>query len=408
MLLAVLGCRQLVTLAGPARPRVGPEMSELAIIPDGAMIVREGVIERCGSQAEIEPLITGAYEVVDAGGRIVMPGFVDAHTHLVFAGNRANELEMRAGGASYEEIASAGGGIMSTVRATRAATVDDLFAQSCRHAEWMLRAGTTTAEAKSGYGLSLDAELKILQVIRRIDEETPMSLLPTFLGAHAVPPEMSKPEYVELVIRDMLPACAPRAEFCDVFVEQGYFDSDDARRVILRATGLGMGIRMHVDQLTNGGGAVLAAELNANTADHLEQTDLAGIRAMKDGGVQPVLLPASVQGLGKTKYPDARTMIDEGLAVVLATDFNPGSSPTPTMLTVLCLARTQMKMSAAEAITASTVNAAYSLNRGHDRGSLEPGKRADFVIWDCEDVREIGYWTGVELAQAVYCQGKRS
>ena len=310
------------------------------------------------------------------GRRVVLPGFVDAHTHLVFAGNRLDDFERRARGETYEQIAKAGGGIWSTVEKTRAASEADLFAQAKKHAQWFLKCGTTTVEAKSGYGLTLEDELKILRVIRRLNEETPLEVVPTFLGAHAVPREQTANEYVDLVINEMLPRVAKEklAEFCDVFCERGYFDIEQSRKILSAAKKVGLKLRGHVDQLTNGGGAKLMGELKATTADHLEKTDEQGIAALKSNGVQPVLLPGSVYALGSTTYPRAREMIDAGLAVVVATDFNPGSSPTPSMPMVLSLACTQMKMSPAEAITASTINAAHSLGRGDQIGSLEPGK----------------------------------
>ena len=362
------------------------------------MLVRDGVIVATGASDVIEKQMPGDAEVVDATGRVVLPGFVDAHAHPVFGGNRVDEFEMRARGATYEEIAASGGGIRSTVGKTRAATEDQLLAQAMKHADWFLRCGTTTVEAKSGYGLSVEDEIKILRVVRRLNEETPIEFVPTFLGAHAIPEEFqSAPErYVSLVIDEMLPRIAEErlAEFCDVFCEQGYFDIETSRKVLSAAKERGLGIRMHADQLTNGGGAELAAELGAVTADHLEQTEAPGIAAMKRAGVQPVLLPASVYALGKTRYPRARDMIEAGLAVVIATDFNPGSSPTPSMPMVLSLAATQMKMTPAEGVTAATINAAYSLNRGDKIGSLEAGKLANFAIFDCEDYRELAYWFG--------------
>ena len=404
--LALLHASQLVTLAGPKRPRIGKELSELGIIRDGGLLIRDGKIDVVGPSDEIEKKSTDA-EVVDLGGRVVLPGFVDAHTHLVFAGNRLDDFERRARGESYEQIAKAGGGIWSTVEKTRAASEADLFGQATKHAEWFVKCGTTTVEAKSGYGLTLDDELKILRVMQRLNQET-LEVVPTFLGAHAVPRDSSAGEYVDLVINEMLPRVAKEklAEFCDVFCERGYFDVEQSRKILSSAKKLGLKLRGHVDQLTNSGGAKLMAELGAATADHLEKTDEEGIAALKTANVQPVLLPGSVYALGSKSSPRAREMIEAGLPVVLATDFNPGSSPTPSMPMVLSLACTQMKMSPAEAITASTINAAHSLSRD-DIGSLEAGKAANVAVFDCEDHRELAYWFGLPQTHVVYVRGKQ-
>jgi imidazolonepropionase len=412
MTLAVINCSQVVTLAGPARPRVGVEMGQLGVVASGALLVEGTRIERIGSTDQILEAAddAGAFEVVDAGGRVVLPGFVDAHTHPVFGGTRVDEFEERIKGATYQEIAARGGGIQSTVAKTRAASLDELVTAGKRYASWFLRGGTTTVEAKSGYGLSLEDEIKILRAIKRLDEETALRYVPTFLGAHSVPPEYRsrRSDYVSLLIDEMLPRIAEQklAEFCDVFCEENVFTADESWRILSAARCNGLGLRIHADQLSLGGGAKLAAELNAITADHLEHTDAEGIRALKTAGVQPVLLPGSVYALGSSRYPPAREMIDAGLAVVLATDFNPGSSPTPSMLTILSLAATHMKLTPAEAITAATINAAYSINRGAQLGSLEPGKIADFVIHDCEDYREIAYFFGLNHAWQVYCGGE--
>ena len=253
----------------------------------------------------------------------------------------------------------------------------------------------------------LEDELKILRVMRRLNKETHLEVVSTFLGAHAVPHEVSPEEYVNLVIDEMLPRVAKEklAEFCDVFCERGYFDIEQSRKIFTAAKKLGLKLRGHVEQLTNSGGAKLMAELEATTADHLEKTDEQGIAALKSANVQPVLLPGSVYALGSISYPRAREMINAGLAVVLATDFNPGSSPTPSVPMILSLACTQMKMSPAEAIAASTINAAYSLNRGDKIGSLEPGKLANFSIFDYEDYRELAYWFGFSRAHSVYVKG---
>jgi imidazolonepropionase len=342
----------------------------------------------------------------------VLPGFVDAHAHPVFGGNRVDEFELRASGATYEEIAAGGGGIRSTVRKTRAANEAELLALAQERSQWFLRCGTTTMEAKSGYGLSLAEELKILRVIQQLNESTPIEFVPTFLGAHAFPEELAdRPdEYLDCIVNEMLPEVVRQdlAESCDIFCETGYFDAAATHRILGAAKSAGLKLRMHADQLTNSGGAALAAELGAVTADHLEQTDAAGIAAMKRADVQPVLLPASVYALGKTRYPPARAMIEAGLGVVLATDFNPGSSPTPSIPMVLSLAATQMKMTPAEAITAATINAACSLGRGAQIGSLEQGKRGDFVVCDCDDYREIAYWFGLPLVHSVYVRGRRA
>jgi imidazolonepropionase len=409
--LVILGCSQFVTLASPLKGvRTGAAMAELAIIEDGAMLVRDGRIERVGARREIEPLVEADSEVLDAGGRICTPGFVDAHAHPVFAGTRADEYEQRARGATYQEIAARGGGIRSTVRRTRAATLEELVDASKRYGQWLLRGGTTTVEAKSGYGLTVEDELKILRAIKRLNDETPLRYVPTFLGAHDMPDDYRerREDYVALVIEEMLPRVVEEqlAEYADVFCEQRVFTVEESRRILTAARSVGLGLRLHADQLSLSGGALLAAELKATTADHLEHTDTNGIAALKSANVQPVLLPGSVYALGSSRYPVAREMIDAGLAVVLATDFNPGSSPTPSMPMVLSLASTHMKMTPAESLCAATINAAYSLGRGEEIGSLEAGKRADFVIHDCADYRELAYFFGIEHAHAVYVDGR--
>ena len=406
--LALLHASQLVTLAGPPRPRVGAEMSDLAIVRDGGMLIVDSRIDAIGTSDQIEKKANAA-EAIDMGGRVVLPGFVDAHTHLVFAGDRLDDFERRARGETYEQIANAGGGIWSTVQKTRAASSEELFVRAKKHAEWFLRCGTTTVEAKSGYGLTVEDEFKILQVMRRLSEQGSLEIVPTFLGAHAVPRDFDANSYIDLLVGDMLPSIAGErlAEFCDVFCERGYFDIEQSRRILGAAKKLGLKLRGHVDQLSNSGGAKLMAELGATTADHLEKTDEQGIAALKSANVQPVLLPGSVYALGSKDYPRAREMITAGLAVVIATDFNPGSSPTPSMPMVLSLACTQMKMSPAEAIAAATINAAYSVNRGETIGSLEHGKFANFSIFDCEDYRELAYWFGFPQTHSVYVKGER-
>jgi imidazolonepropionase len=417
--LALLHASHLVTLAGPSRPRVGKELSELGIIRDGGILIRDDKVDCVGSSDEIEKNTNAIsiqvseegnnVEIVDLGGRIAMPGFVDAHTHLVFGGNRLDDFERRARGETYEQIAKAGGGIWSTVEKTRIASEADLFTAAKKRVDWFLKCGTTTIEAKSGYGLTVEDELKILRVMRRLNNKTPLEIVPTFLGAHAVPRETPLEKYVDLVIDEMLPRVLKEklAEFCDVFCERGYFDVEQSREILSSARRLGLRVRGHVDQLSNSGGAKLMAELGAATADHLEKTDEQGIAALKSANVQPVLLPGSVYALGSTSYPRAREMIEAGLAVVLATDFNPGSSPTPSMPMVLSLACTQMKMSPAEAITAATINGAYSLNRGDRIGSLESGKVANVAVFDCEDYRELAYWFGIPQTHSLYVRGEK-
>jgi len=388
MKVAVLNCSQIFTAAGPP-------------IPDGAMLVRDGRITAVGPRAAIEPRIVDE-EAVDAQRRVVLPGFVDAHTHPVFAGNRADEYELRVQGVAYAEIAAKGGGIRSTVCRTREASEDELEAAARRYRSWFLRGGTTTVEGKSGYGLNLETELKLLRVIRRL------GYIPTFLGAHEIPDEYRGrlDDYVELVIHEMLPAVAGVAEYCDVFCEPTVFPAPAARRVLLAAKSHGLKARVHADQFSADYGSAVAAEVGAATADHLECTTEAGLRALQAARVQPVLLPGAVYALGLKKYPDARRMIELGMNPVLATDFNPGSSPTASMPMILSLACTQMKMTPTEAIEAATVHAAHSLGRGAEDGSLEPGKRADFVVHDCSDYREIPYFFGRETARKIFIEGE--
>ena len=406
--LAVVNIGQLVTLTGPARPRVGGELRELGIIENAALLVEDGRIVAAGRQSEIQSQgLPNA--VVDGEGRCVTPGFVDAHTHLVFAGNRASEFEQRIAGATYQQIAATGGGILRTVQATRAATEDELLMETRRHRNWMLRAGTTTIEAKSGYGLERATELRMLRVLQRLSEEGPARIVPTLLAAHTVPPEYAgrRQEYVRWMVEDLIPEVAAEklATYCDAFCDDHAFTTDEARRVLQAARHHGMRLRMHAEQFRAGTGADLAAELGATTADHLETATDETLGRLRESGVQPVLLPGSVFALGRDDYPDARRMIELGLGIVLATDFNPGSSPISSMPFILSLACLQMRMAPAEALSATTINAAWSVGLGESIGSLEPGKQGDFLIHECSDYRELAYYIAAPLRPRVFIAG---
>jgi imidazolonepropionase len=386
-------------------------MRELAVIENGGMLIANGMIAQVGTHAEIARLVDKKTIVLDADGCVVTPGFVDAHTHIAFAGMRAQEFEQRLAGATYQQIAAAGGGILSTVRQTRAATEDALLAIAQRHAEWALRTGTTTIEAKSGYGLSLDAELKILRVLRALGETTALRVVSTLLAAHTLPPEFhaDRAGYLALVVNEILPQAASEqlARYCDVFCDEHAFTLEETRQVLTAAKRAGLGLRIHAEQFAADGGALLAAELGAMTADHLECTDARSFAALEKAGVQPVLLPGSAFCLAREQYPNARAMIETGLATVLATDFNPGSSPTTSIPFVMSLACQQMRMLPSEALVSATINAAYSLGLGDTVGSLEAGKAADFLVHEFTDYRELAYFAAVPNLPQVFVAGRR-
>ncbi|HSB11124.1 MAG TPA: imidazolonepropionase [Blastocatellia bacterium] len=408
--LIVENASQLVTLAGPARPRVGTELRDLAIIEGGAVLARNGVIVAVGATSEVAPLAGADAARVDASGSVVTPGFVDPHTHPVFAGTREDEYEMRAAGTTYQEIAERGGGIRATVRKTRAASEVELFDSARRRVGWFLKHGTTTIEAKSGYGLTLDDELKLLRVIRRLNDETPLELVPTFLGAHEIPDEYRdrRDDYIRAVTDEMLPQVVREnlARYCDVFCESHVFTVDESRSVLTRAKELGLGVRLHAEQLSLSGGAALAGELGAASADHLEWIDDKGIEKMREAGVVAVLLPGAVFNLGLSRYAPGRRMVEAGLPIALATDFNPGSSPTPSIQMILSIACAQLRLTPAEAFAAATINAAYSLDCGARIGSLEAGKQADIAVFDCPDYRQIPYFFGVNHTSVVIKKGR--
>jgi imidazolonepropionase len=405
---AVVNIGQLVTLAGPARSRVGAEMRELGLISNAALLIEDGRICAAGSYVELKDKFDSA-TVIDAAGRLVTPGFVDAHTHLVFAGNRAEEFEKRIGGASYQEIAAAGGGIQSTVAKTRAATEDDLLAQARKHRDWLLRGGTTTIEAKSGYGLDRKTELRILRVIARLNSEGPARIVPTLLAAHTVPREMAdrRSEYLRWIAEELIPEVESLglAQYCDAFCDEHAFTVAETRVVLEAAKRHGLGLRIHAEQFRPGTGAALGAELGAATVDHLETVSAETLQLMRTAGTMPVLLPASVFCLGRDQYPPARLMIELGLPVVVATDFNPGSSPAPSMAFTISLACIWMKMLPAEALVAATINAAWSLGLGGETGSLEVGKAADFVIHEATDYRELAYYAAAPMRPRVFVAG---
>lgn len=409
-MIAIVNIGQLITISGTARPRTGAELSDLAIINDAALLIEDGRITSTGNHSELKSQISPNATIIDAQGRCVTPGFVDAHTHLAFAGNRAAEFEQRIAGATYHQIAAAGGGILRTVSLTRAASEDELLTATCRHRNWMLRSGTTTIEAKSGYGLDRDTELKMLRVIARLNEDGPARMIPTLLAAHTIPPEYKdrRADYVRFVSEELIPEVAKLglAQYCDAFCDEHAFTVDECRTVLTAAKKHDLKLRIHAEQFRSGTGADLAAELGAATADHLETVSEETLRHLRAAGTQPVLLPGSVFALSRTQYPPARKMIEAGLAIVLATDFNPGSSPVPSMPFMLSLACLQMGLSPAEALSAATINAAHSLGLGAEIGSLEAGKQADFLIHEFTDYRELAYFIAAPMRPRVFIAGR--
>jgi imidazolonepropionase len=397
----ITGCSQLLTLRGPV-PRRGKSLGDIEIIRDGALLVRDDRITAIGPRRKIERHAQARRsEKLDLGGRVVLPGFVDSHTHLIFPRSRAAEYEMRIAGATYEQIARNGGGIRSTVSDLRRASSDSLKAHARENLCRFLAHGTTTIEAKSGYGLDWKSESKILALLQELHQEQPVDIASTFLGAHLVPPEFrKKPQaYVDLLACKWIPAVAAAglAEFCDVFCDRGAFTVPQARQILKAGRAWGLVPRLHAEQLAHTGAARLAIEVEAASADHLEKLDRGDIHALGLSNVVCTLLPGCCFHLGLDHYGPARALIDAGAIVGLATDFNPGTSPTLSMPMILSLACTQMRMTPAEAVSAATINPAYSL-RQHDRcGSLEVGKYADLAAFDVADYREIPYYFGVNL-----------
>lgn len=408
--LAVVNICQLVTLAGPSRPRTGLELCEIEVLKDAALLVENGRITAVGSYADLRYQIGANATIIDAGGCCVTPGLIDAHTHLVFAGTRADEFERRIGGATYQDIAAGGGGIQRTVSLTRAASEAELLTAARRYRNWMLHCGATTIEAKTSYGLDRETELRILRVLARLNREGPARIVPTLLAAHTVPPEFAerRAEYVRWITEELIPevAAAELARYCDAFCDDHAFSPDETRAVLTSAKRHGLGLRVHAEQFRSGTGAEIAAELGAATADHLETATDDTIVMLRKAGVQPVLLPGSVFALGRSQYPPARKMIDAGLAIVLASDFNPGSSPVPSMPFILSLACAQMGLLPSEALSAATINAAWSLGLGDRVGSLELGKQADFLIHDFGDYRELAYFIAAPLHPRLFIAGR--
>ena len=436
--LLVEGASGIATLAGGLRR--GGAQGDAAVVSGGALAVAcwGGVVLAAGAADDVSRQLASrglpinAFRRFDARGGLITPGLVDAHTHLLFAGTREGEWQLRVRGAGYLEVLAAGGGILSTVAATRAASDAELLAGGRTRLAQMLANGTTTAEAKSGYGLDVTTELRLLELVGRLGREGPIELVPTFLGAHAVPAEFrdrpgaaaaapvaagpagtdGSDAYVAQVVDEQLPAVVRQgiARFCDVFCEQGVFSADQSRRILRAAAGLGLGLRIHADELAPSGGAELAAELGCVSADHLAAASEEGVAALAraaEAGTPAVatLLPATSWFLGKGHFAPARRFIDAGIPVALATDLNPGTSPTLSLPLVMSIACVEMGLTPAEALAAVTINAAHSIDLGAEIGSIEPGKQADLVVWNVPTLEQIPYWLGAHLARTVIKRG---
>ena len=399
---------RIFTPVDPGRPLAGREQGSVARFEPGALLCRDGRIEWVGEERDLPGARPGAVEEVDCAGRCLVPGFVDPHTHMCFTHTRESEFLMRLEGADYLEILRSGGGILTSVAAVRAASEEELFQATRVRALRALQLGTTSLEIKSGYGLSTEAELKQLRVIERVGRETPLTVVPTFMGAHAVPPEYTgaADRYVELLVREMIPAVARAglARFCDAFCEQGVFSTAQTRTVLEAAAAAGMRLKVHADEVHDTGGAALAASLGAVSAEHLLASSQPGIAAMASAGVIGVLLPATAYSLRKS-YAPARRMIEQGLPVAIATDCNPGSSYTESMPFAFGLAVMMMGMSVNEVLVAATLNAAHAIGLGSEAGSLQAGKRADFLLLDGVTPGIIAYHAGVSPVAAVYKGG---
>jgi len=402
---------RIITPFDPGKPLEGKEQGKVTRIERGALLCRDGIIEAIGDEKEVVSHNPGhdLDVVVDCSGRCLIPGFVDPHTHMCFAATREEEFSRRMEGMEYLEILRRGGGILSSVRAVRAVSEEELFSATRKHALSAMKFGTTTLEIKSGYGLETETELKMLSVIDRIGRETPLDVVPTFLGAHAIPGEYAKaPDtYVDILIQEMIPAVSQQgiALFCDVFCEEGAFSLDQSRRILSRARDAGMGLKIHADEVHDLGGAGLAAELGCISAEHLLAANEENLRAMAEKEIIGALLPATAYSLRKD-YAPARNMVKMGLPVALATDCNPGSSYTESMPFVFGLAVLAMNLSVNEALVASTLNAAYAIGMAKEVGSLEKGKKADFLLLDGEGPAIFAYHAGVSPVQEVYKGGE--
>ncbi len=405
--LLIRNIKELLTLSSSIT-----DPSGLGIIQNGAVAIREGKIFWIGKTEEVPKALipTRNEEVIDATGKVVMPGLIDAHTHLIFGGSRENEFEQRIEGLTYLEIASRGGGILSTVEATRKASFEELYVMGKRRLDRFLSKGVTTIEGKSGYGLTVEDELKILRVMKALQKDHPIEIVSTFLGAHTLPREFreERRKYIDLITRVMIPKVADErlAEFCDVFCEEKAFTLDESKEILETGKEYGLKPKIHADQLSPGGGAELAAEVGAFSADHLEYVSVRGVEAMAEKGVTAVLLPGATFFLNMKKYPPAREMIDRGVRVALSTDLNPGSSMTeslPLMMTMGCLF---YRMTPREVIEAVTLNAAKAIGKEHEIGSLEKGKQGDLVVLDIPNYKYLPYHFGVDHTQYVIKKGK--
>ncbi len=405
----IVNINHLVTLAHNNTPHYGKEMEESAIITDAGIAVKGGNIIEINDSKAIRNKYS-ASEIIDAEGKIGTPGFVDCHTHPVFIHTREDEFALRLQGKRYVEIALAGGGILNTIQTTRNADEDLLLELAKKRILKMIQLGTTTLEAKSGYGLNTESELKQLRVIKRLQEELPIDIVPTFLGAHEFPAEYRNNHsgYVELLCKEMIPAVAEQgiAEFCDIFTEAHTFNLEDSRKILSCAREYGLKLKMHCDEIEPLGGAELAAEMKCVSADHLGSASERGIEALKKAGVIPVLLPATLFSLQSKTYANARLMMDMGLPVAIATDFNPGSCNCDSMQFTMSLACLQMGLTPPASLCAATLNAAYALDRGEQIGSLEAGKKADIILWDIPGINFIPYHLGSSYVDRVLKCGK--
>jgi imidazolonepropionase len=391
---------QLLTLAGPPAPRRGKDLGEIGIVRRGSVLTADGKILRVGAAGDLDAEARRLKaHVINCRGRVVMPGFVDSHTHLIFAGSRVEDYELRLRGKTYEQIAAAGGGIRLSTRLLREASISKLVAQARHFLHQFAAHGTTTVEVKSGYGLDFTNEMKTLRVVRRLQRQYAIELVPTLLAAHVVPSEYAgrASAYVDLIVNKLIPAVASKklAEYVDCFCDRGAFSVAQCRRVFEAGLRQALVPRVHAEQLTRTGASRLAVEVGAASADHLDCITDAEIRALARSHVVATLLPGSNFHLGLQRYVPARRLIEAGAIIALASDFNPGTSPTPNMQLILSIACAALRLTPAEAISAATLNAAYSLRRDDRLGSLEPGKQADLVVMDLDDYRKIPYYFGV-------------